>query len=78
MAKITSYRDLSVWQKAMNVVEAVYRITASLPDTERYGLRTQAQRSAVSVPCNIAEGFGRDSPADYARFLTIGRLTDGT
>ena len=70
---ILSYRDLEVWQQAMDLVEAVYRLTADLPDTERYGLRSQTQRAAVSIPSNIAEGFGRGSAADYARFINIAR-----
>ena len=73
MAKIVSYRDLEVWQVAMDLVEAVYRLSADLPDTERYGLRSQTQRAAVSIPSNIAEGFGRGSSADYVRFVTIAR-----
>ena len=73
MAKINSYRELKVWQKAMDVVESVYRLSITLPESERYGLRTQSQRAAVSIPSNIAEGFGRGSSADYCRFLTIAR-----
>ncbi len=75
MAKIISYRDLEVWQKAMDLVESVYRLSAKLPDTERYGLRSQVQRAAVSIPSNIAEGFGRGSPVDYVRLLTIARTS---
>ena len=70
---IRSYRDLTVWQQAMDLVEAVYRLCEELRDAERYGLRSQAQRSAVSIPSNIAEGFGRGSATDYARFIIIAR-----
>ncbi|MGC4031009.1 MAG: four helix bundle protein [Tepidisphaeraceae bacterium] len=73
MAAISSYRDLEVWQKAMELVEAVYRLTEDLPDTERYGLKSQLQRSAVSIPSNIAEGYGRGSTKEYARFASIAR-----
>lgn len=58
MAQPASYRDLEVWQKAMQLVESVYAITARLPKDERYGLVSQMQRVAVSIPCNIAEGYG--------------------
>jgi four helix bundle protein len=66
------YRDLVVWQKAMNLVEDVYRETARFPVEERYGLTAQMRRAAVSVPSNIAEGQGRRSSDDeLVRFLQI-------
>ncbi len=55
---ITGYRDLVVWQKAMSLVEDVYRLTGNFPSAERFGLTSQIQRSAISIPCNIAEGKG--------------------
>ncbi len=73
MAKIKSYRDLEVWQHAITLAEQVYRVTAQLPAEERFGLKSQAQRAAVSVPANIAEGFGRSSRTEYARYVTIAR-----
>ena len=73
MASISTYRDLEVWQLAMELVEAVYRLAEDLPDTEKYGLKSQTQRCAVSIPSNIAEGFGRGSRIEYARFVTIAR-----
>ena len=53
------YRDLVVWQKAMGLAEATYRLTQSFPSEEKFGLTSQARRAAVSVPANIAEGYGR-------------------
>jgi four helix bundle protein len=70
---IKSYRDLKVWQTAMDLVEAVYRLCGELPDSERFGLKSQIQRSAVSIPSNIAEGFGRGSVKEYSRFASIAR-----
>ena len=67
------YRDLIAWQKAMDLVEQVYRATGAFPGEERYGLTSQMRRAAVSVPSNIAEGQGRASTADFLRFLTIAR-----
>jgi four helix bundle protein len=66
-----SFRDLVVWQKAHEFVLAVYRLTESFPDRERFGLSHQMRRAAVSVPANIAEGFGKRSQAEKARFLNI-------
>jgi len=71
-----NYRDLIVWQKSMALVTEVYSITRLLPKEELYGLVSQIRRSAVSIPSNIAEGYGRYSTNDYTRFLqiTIGSL----
>lgn len=65
------YQELVAWQKAMDLVEAVYRVTTALPSEERYGLTSQIRRAAVSIPSNIAEGHGRASPRDFGRFLEI-------
>jgi four helix bundle protein len=65
------YSDLLVWQKAMDLVEAVYGATRQLPADERFGLVSQLQRSAVSIPSNIAEGHGRKSTGAYLRHLSI-------
>ena len=70
---IRSYEDLRVWQEGISLCEAVYRLTQSFPETERFGLASQLRRAAVSVPSNIAEGWGRGSRADYVRFLRIAR-----
>lgn len=70
---IRSYKDLIVWQKSMDLAEAIYLITESLPSTENYGLRTQIRRAAVSIPSNIAEGYGRQTTGSYKQFLLIAR-----
>lgn len=66
-----SFRDLVVWRKAHEFVLAVYRLTESFPDREKFGLSHQMRRAAVSIPANIAEGFGKRSRAENARFLNI-------
>src|SRR6478672_10998878 len=68
-----SFRDLVVWQKAHEFVLAVYRMTESFPDREKFGLSHQMRRAAVSIPANIAEGFGKRSQAEKARFLNIAK-----
>ncbi len=73
MGEIQSHRDLIAWQKAMDLGLHVYRLTAAFPDTERYGLVSQLRRASVSVPSNIAEGYGRGTTADYIRFLRSAR-----
>jgi four helix bundle protein len=70
---VTSYRDLVVWQKAMALVSAVYRLTSAFPDAERFGLTSQIQRSAVSIPSNIAEGQGRLATKEFRQFLGVAR-----
>ena len=69
--KIKTYRDLLVWQKSMSLITEVYRITKSFPQEEIYGLVSQMRRCAISIPSNIAEGYGRKSTSDYIRFLRI-------
>ncbi len=71
MSDIKTYRDLIVWQKAMQLVVDVYRACDNLPANERFGLDSQIKRAAVSIPSNIAEGYGRHSTADYIRFLHV-------
>ena len=66
-----SFRDLMVWQKAHAFVLAVFRLTESFPEREKFGLSHQMRRAAVSIPANIAEGFGKRSQAEKARFLNI-------
>ncbi len=68
---VRQYQDLIAWQRAMDLVEAAYRCTASLPPDEKYGLTQQIRRAAVSVASNIAEGQGRGRSPDFARFLRI-------
>ena len=69
--EVKSYKDLLVWQKAMDLTSLVYRVTAELPPDERFGLISQARRAAVSVPANLAEGHRRSSTKDYLRFVSI-------
>jgi four helix bundle protein len=66
-----NYQDLIAWQKSMDLVEAVYRVTAEFPRTEIYGLRAQLRRAAISIPSNFAEGEGRRSKREFYHFLTI-------
>jgi four helix bundle protein len=65
------YEDLIVWQKSMSLVEEVYKITKTFPKEELFGLVSQMRRSAVSVPSNIAEGYGRTSKGYFVSFLKI-------
>ena len=66
-----NFRDLQVWQLAMQVTEEVYLLLADLPKEERYELASQLRRCAVSVPSNIAEGAGRGSDKEFSHFLNI-------
>ena len=68
---VKNYRDLVVWQKAMDLVIMVYRSTAAFPHEELYGLRNQLRRAAVSIPSNIAEGQGRHTTREFLSFLSI-------
>ena len=70
-SKVTSYRDLTVWQRAMDLVDVIYELTRSFPKDERFGLTAQLQRCAVSVPSNIAEGHGREHLGEYVHHLSI-------
>ena len=66
-----SYQDLIVWQKSMQLVKEVYTLVKQLPREEQFALSDQMRRAAVSIPSNIAEGYGRNSTNDYIRFLNI-------
>jgi len=68
-----SFRDLIVWQRAMQLTVSIYRLTQGFPREEMYGLTSQIRRSAVSVPSNIAEGHGRLNTGEYRQFLGIAR-----
>lgn len=65
------HRNLDVWVRAVGLAEQCYAVTARFPDSERFALRSQMQRAAISVASNIAEGRGRGSDGDFARFLRI-------
>ncbi|MBR2699514.1 MAG: four helix bundle protein [Clostridia bacterium] len=71
--QINDYKDLIVWKRAMELVTSAYRIVRKLPKEENYALSEQIRRSAVSVPSNIAEGYGRNTAKEYARFLSMAR-----
>ncbi|MDP2631742.1 MAG: four helix bundle protein [Candidatus Uhrbacteria bacterium] len=69
--KIISFRDLSVWQKSMDLSVLIYKITDNFPKHEIYGLTSQMRRSSSAIPCNIAEGRMRGTRKEYARFVNI-------
>ncbi len=69
--QIESFKDLIVWQRAMELVVYTYEKTRFFPKSEEYGLTSQIRRAVVSIPSNIAEGYGRRSTGDYIRFLQI-------
>jgi len=71
MAGVSHFRDLHVWQRGMNLVEAVYRLSASFPKSELYGLTEQIRRAAVSIPSNLAEGHSRESTKEYLNFVSM-------
>jgi four helix bundle protein len=70
---VQSFRDLKVWQRAIQLATAIYRLTQDFPKHELYGLSSQMQRAAVSVASNIAEGHGRLNRGEYRQFLGIAR-----
>jgi four helix bundle protein len=70
---VRHFRELIAWQKAMDLVESIYRSTDKFPSYERFGLTNQLRRAAVSIPSNIAEGQGRASTKDFLHFLSISR-----
>ena len=68
-----SYKDLRVWQESFALSIAVYKLTREFPHEELYGLTSQLRRSAVSIPSNIAEGYGRGTRRDYRSFISVAR-----
>ena len=66
-----TFRELIVWQKSMDLVTEIYGETKSFPDEEKFGLTNQIRRASVSIPSNVAEGFGRKLDGDFARFVSI-------
>ena len=68
---IESYKDLDVWQVAMTLAQESYLLTARFPKDETYGMAAQIRRAAVSIPANIAEGYGRDQTGSFVQFLRI-------
>ncbi|MGB6038184.1 MAG: four helix bundle protein [Cryomorphaceae bacterium] len=67
------HKELKIWKESMDLVIEVYQMTKSFPDDERFGLISQMRRSALSIPSNIAEGAGRGSSKEFARFLAIAK-----
>lgn len=70
---IESYRDLQVWQRGVALTERIYAVTQPFPPEEQFGLVAQLRRAAISIPSNIAEGWGRMSTGEFLRFLRIAR-----
>ena len=70
---IKTYRGLEVWKMAIEMVESIYLLTKLFPEDEKFGLTSQLRRAAVSIPANIAEGYGRIHKGDYVHHLSIAR-----
>jgi four helix bundle protein len=70
-SKLSSYRELKVWQLGVALVTKIYKLTKDFPITERYGVTSQIQRAAVSIPANIAEGHARDSTKEFLHHLSF-------
>lgn len=73
MSEIKSYKDLLIWQKGIEIVVLTYKLVSSFPKDELYALSSQVKRSSVSIPSNIAEGYGRQSTQSYIQFIKIAR-----
>ena len=71
MGKVHNFRELQIWQDTMELVKEVYALTKTMSSDEKFGLISQINRSAVSIPSNIAEGTGRSSDKEFSRFLEI-------
>ena len=67
------FKGLKIWQEGIEIVTNVYQLTSGFPEEEKFGLVSQIRRSAVSIPSNIAEGYGRNSDSELSRFLNISR-----
>ncbi|MDP3940908.1 MAG: four helix bundle protein [bacterium] len=68
---LKSYKELIVWQKAMQLVKVIFLLTESFPKSELFGLVSQMRRAAISIPSNIAEGYGRHSSKEYSQFCSV-------
>ena len=73
MGEIKSYKDLLIWQKGIQIVTLVYQLVSTFPKNEIFSLTNQIKRASVSVPSNIAEGYGRNSEKSFSHFLDIAR-----
>jgi four helix bundle protein len=67
------HKELMVWQRAVELVTEIYKVTRAFPDEEKFGLTSQARRAVTSIPANIAEGWGRGSTKEYVQFLIVAR-----
>lgn len=70
---VQSFKDLSVWRKSFKLAELVYKITQNLPKEEKFGITNQLQRTAISIPSNIAEGCSRNSRKEFLQFIGVAR-----
>ena len=73
MGKITTYRDLEIWQVGIDLAVAIHKISKNFPKDEVYGMTSQIRRAAYSIPSNIAEGFGREHTHEYLHFLSVAK-----
>lgn len=71
MEKIKTFRDLKIWQKGIELIKEVYKVSKDFPKEEQYGLSAQMRRSSISIPSNIAEGFRRRYSKEHKQFLSI-------
>jgi four helix bundle protein len=72
-----SFKDLQVWQRAVQLSLAIYKLTSSFPPSEQFGLTSQLRRASISVASNIAEGYGKSSKGEYLSFLGHARGSNG-
>jgi four helix bundle protein len=70
---VQSFQDLTVWQKSLELTEKIYELSSNLPKEEKFGIISQIQRSAISIPSNIAEGYCRNNRKEYCQFIGIAR-----
>ncbi|RTE54925.1 four helix bundle protein [Arenibacter aquaticus] len=73
MNEVKTYKDLLIWQKGIELVKEVYSICQELPNDELFGLKSQIKRSSISIPSNIAEGWGRNYTKNYVQLLRVSR-----
>ena len=73
MSSVKSYKDLLIWQKGLEIVSNVYKLVEEFPKEELYALTSQIKRASISIPSNIAEGYGRSSTQSYISFINISR-----
>jgi four helix bundle protein len=73
MSTIKSYKDLLIWQKGFDIVISTYKLSKSFPQEELYALTSQIKRAAISIPSNIAEGYGRNTDKSFSHFIDISR-----